>query len=155
MFSLCGGEWSLCRNSFHQGQPDSDRGGRAGWGVGGGWSLEDPMVQNTSPPAGQHKHHTTISCSPLTSITFGIMQAQKSGQWARDAKAPACTLYRNTQYYGYSDECRWQLAPQQDALVNADCGGSQQKSRAVESVGNTVADTVISIKWCRSGSTVT
>ena len=53
VFPLCGVEWSLCRNSSHQGQHEAGRGGTRVWGLEGGrspwktsstcWSTHEPQ----------------------------------------------------------------------------------------------------------------
>lgn len=55
-------------------------------------------------------------------------------------KVPAFTTYRNAKYHQYGDKCTWQLAPEQDVLVNADTSDSQ-KSRGAKTVGNISAGT--------------
>lgn len=148
MFSLCGVEWSLSRNSFHQGQHDTDRGGTGG----GGWKIE-PSIKllhllvnaRTTPPFAldvkQHWVKETHWTRQTKSITFEIKPLWDCYlHQVVTTKTPAFTLCK-VYIINKVINVRGIWLPQQDVLVNAHCSDSQPKSRGVNTVWNIVLST--------------
>ena len=124
----------------------------------GGWRVEE-VHEKLPPPAGQPMNRNTFSfkCrggkkkgSHLTGKTHSITSLNNAALrllhlWALRQRVRkhlrSSTTYRNPQYHRYGDECTWQLAPEQDVLVNADSGDSRRKTRRAKSVGNISAGT--------------